>query len=90
MGNLDGNDVYAWTPDDRKVSDTMSAYFANFVKSGNPNADGLPAWPALPKTGSGQVMHIDVESHAAPDTTRPRYLLLDQIFAPLARPTSTR
>ena len=90
MGNLDGNDVYAWTPDDRKVSETMSGYFANFVKNGNPNGGGLPAWPALPKTGTGQVMQIDVETHAAPDTTRARYLLLDQIYTPASRPGSTK
>lgn len=81
MGNLDGNDVYAWTPDDRKVSETMFAYFSNFVKTGNPNGDTLPKWPAMPAKGTGgQVMHIDVDSHAEPDKTRPRYLLLDQIY----------
>jgi para-nitrobenzyl esterase len=89
MGNLDGNDVYAWTPEDRKVSETMFGYFANFVKTGNPNGGALPAWPALPKSGSAQVMHIDVDSHAAPDTTRARYLLLDRIYGP-ARQGSTK
>jgi para-nitrobenzyl esterase len=89
MGNLDGNDVYAWTPEDRRVSETMFGYFANFVKTGNPNGGALPAWPALPKSGSAQVMQIDVDSHAAPDTTRGRYLLLDQIYAP-ARQRSTK
>src|SRR4029077_7681743 len=28
MGNLGGNDVYAWTPDDHKVSETFQAYAA--------------------------------------------------------------
>ncbi|MBD0259965.1 MAG: carboxylesterase family protein, partial [Cytophagales bacterium] len=30
MGNLGTNKVYAWTPDDYKVSETMQQYFANF------------------------------------------------------------
>jgi para-nitrobenzyl esterase len=81
MGNLAGNDVYAWTPEDRKVSETMFGYFVNFVKTGDPNGNGLPAWPALEKTGTGRVMHIDVTTQAEPDTTRDRYLVLDKIYA---------
>lgn len=80
MGNLDGNDVYAWTPDDRKVSETMFGFFANFVKTGSPNGDRLPKWPALGKGDTGEVMHIDVESRAGPDRTRARYQLLDEIY----------
>src|SRR5207244_5158015 len=42
MGNLDSNKVYDWTPDDHKVSKVMQEYFANFIKTGNPNGTGLP------------------------------------------------
>jgi para-nitrobenzyl esterase len=42
MGNLDSNKVYAWTADDHTVSKVMQEYFANFVKTGNPNGSGLP------------------------------------------------
>jgi para-nitrobenzyl esterase len=34
-----------WTDVDRKLSDTMSSYWANFVMNGNPNGKGLPEWP---------------------------------------------
>ncbi len=81
MGNLGSNTVYAWTPDDRKVSETMQAYFANFVKTGNPNGASLPQWPAA-NSGSGvQFMRLDVDSHVEPDRTRDRYLFLDSIYA---------
>jgi para-nitrobenzyl esterase len=40
MGNLDSNNVYAWTADDHKVSKAMQEYFANFVKTGDPNGRG--------------------------------------------------
>ena len=45
LGNLATNLVYAWTPDDYKVSGIMEGYFANFVKTGNPNGPGLPPGP---------------------------------------------
>lgn len=32
---------------DYKLEDVMSQYWVNFVKSGNPNGDGLPNWPAF-------------------------------------------
>jgi para-nitrobenzyl esterase len=54
----------------------MQSYFANFIKKGNPKGAGLPEWPAL---GSGKVMRLDVESRAESDTTRKRYLFLDQL-----------
>jgi len=78
MGNLDGNKVYEWTPEDRKVSTVMQEYFANFVKTGDPNAAGLPKWPAM-KEGSVQFIHIDVESRAEPEAHRGRNLLLDRL-----------
>jgi para-nitrobenzyl esterase len=81
LGNLAGNDVYAWTAEDRKVSETMFNYFANFVKTGNPNGSKLPKWPAVGKGNDVKVMHIDVNTRAEADKTRARYLLLDEIYA---------
>ncbi len=81
LGNLASNDVYAWTPDDYKVSALMQNYFANFIKNFDPNGPGLPQWPAM-RGDNGQVMRIDVESRAEPDQTRPRYLFLDQPTKP--------
>ena len=80
MGNLGSNTVFAWTADDHKVSETFQSYVANFVKTGNPNGPGLPAWPVVTDPGASQVIQIGVESKAVPDSTRPRYLLLDEIY----------
>ena len=77
MGNLDSNPVYAWTPDDYKVSRTMQEYFANFIKAGNPNGSSLPTWPTFV---TGQRIVIDVESRAEPDKARARYEFLDQFY----------
>jgi para-nitrobenzyl esterase len=84
LGNLATNKVYAWTPDDYKVSEVMQAYFANFIKTGDPNGPGLPAWPAVGPGGDAQVMRLDVESRAAAEKHRARYLFLDQ--SPVRRP----
>ena len=78
LGNLDSNSVYAWTPEDHKVSALMEEYFANFIKKADPNGPGLPQWPAVRSVDNAQVMRIDVESRTEPDKTRARYLFLDQ------------
>jgi para-nitrobenzyl esterase len=75
MGNLDYNKVYAWTPDDCQVSKVMQEYFANFIKTGNPNGQGLPKWP---KFDRGQRMIIDVQTRAEKDMVRARYEFLGQ------------
>ena len=68
LGNLATNEVYAWTPDDHKVSETLQGYVVNFVKTGNPNGSGLPAWPAAKAGNDNQVLHLDVVTKVEPDT----------------------
>lgn len=80
MGNLPLNTVFAWTPEDYTVSATMMNYFANFVKTGDPNGAGLPAWPVGRADANGTVMRmrIDVQSAAEPEP-RARYLFLQSL-----------
>ena len=35
-----------YTDTDRKLSDILASYWVNLAATGNPNADGLPEWPA--------------------------------------------
>lgn len=81
MGNLHLIDDYAWTPDDYKVSETMSTYFANFIKTGNPNGENLPVWPTVtPAASQPEMMVIDVESKATKATHDARFKFLDKIY----------
>ena len=55
----------------------MQEFFANFIKTGNPNGLGLPKWP---KFDHGQRLFIDVNARAENDRVRPRYEFLDQFY----------
>ncbi|MFD1142499.1 carboxylesterase/lipase family protein [Larkinella insperata] len=80
MGNLSKNKVYAWTPEDHKVSEVMQNFFANFVKTANPNGAGLPNWPAINSGNSVQYMQIDVNTRLETEKDRARYLFLDPYY----------
>ena len=80
MGNLATNPVYAWTEDDYAVSEMMQAYFANFIKTGDPNGGDLTEWPAASEAEdeTSMVMVLDLEPEAVPEPHPERYHFLDQ------------
>ena len=81
MGNLHLIKDYAWTKDDYKVSDTMQNYFADFIKTGNPNGTDLPEWKAAgAQDATPPVMVIDVESKTVKAENDARYLFLDKAY----------
>ena len=80
MGNLESNKVYAWTPDNYKVSALMENYFANFIKTGNPNGKGLPKWEPNTKGSKVKFMNIDVNTKLETESDRGRYLFLDKLY----------
>jgi len=66
-----------WTPEDFRVADTMSSFWVNFARSGDPNGNGLPQWPKYESGDRFQVMHfLGMSSHAAPEEHRARYEFL--------------
>ena len=81
LGNLDLDNRYAWDADDHKVSETMQSYFANFIKTFNPNGAGLPEWPAYNAKTIYARMHLDVVSKSESEPDRARYQVLDTISA---------
>ncbi|MCB0047408.1 MAG: carboxylesterase family protein [Caldilineaceae bacterium] len=73
MGNLATNHVYAWTAEDEAVSALMQGYYANFIKTGDPNGPGLPAWPRADEGPETHYMVWDVTPRVAVDTHQARY-----------------
>nr|WP_315231601.1 carboxylesterase family protein [uncultured Flavobacterium sp.] len=81
MGNLAGNKDYPWTESDYAVSETMLNYFANFIKTGNPNGDKLPVWPMAKNEEKPEIMIIDLASKSVRAENDARYLFLDKEYS---------
>lgn len=66
-----------WQPYDRKVEDTLSSYWLNFAKTGNPNGPGLPAWEHY-QYGSGDILVIDETIRTEPGLLQEELRFLDR------------
>ena len=74
FGNLDR---HAWLYDDgdRALSEVMQEYWVNFVKYGDPNGDGLPAWE---QTRDGRtVLELGEQVMPTADPYIDLYVLID-------------
>jgi para-nitrobenzyl esterase len=65
FGTLDKSPERNFTDADRGLARTVSSYWVNFVKTGDPNGRGLSSWPRF-APGNPQIMKLDVESAAQP------------------------
>jgi para-nitrobenzyl esterase len=84
MGNLPSNRVFDWQPEDYEVSAIFQSYYANFIKTCDPNGLGLPQWNEINNEIIAPVLHIDVETEMK--TNQPlekRYQFLDEAFSDL-------
>jgi para-nitrobenzyl esterase len=80
FGQLDSKPKLAWRPADRKLSQQMQKYWANFARSGDPNGRGLPKWPKYDAVSGWQVMHLDEKPHVRKDQHRDRYIFLKSVW----------
>jgi para-nitrobenzyl esterase len=77
---FDTLDAFPWLVDgdDQNVSDLISGYWVNFIKTGNPNGKGLPAWPSY-REASKPVLVMDTAPRIDHDIDRARHDLLSGI-----------
>jgi para-nitrobenzyl esterase len=63
-----------WTGVDRRLAALASSYWVRFATSGNPNAPGLPAWPAfMPSAPSVMVLGETSRARVLPDAPARRF-----------------
>ena len=69
-----------WQDVDHSLAKSMSSYWVNFIKTGNPNGDGLPTWQAY-NTTDKKVMMLgsDIVCEQIPDAAA-----LDLLFKKLS------
>jgi para-nitrobenzyl esterase len=77
FGTLTSVPNVSWQPEDRKLSEMMMSYWANFARAGNPNGPGLPEWPGYDKRSGYQMMNLNSDVRPAPEPHRGRYEFLD-------------
>lgn len=67
MGTLPTNRVYDWQSDDYEVSAQFINYYANFIKTGDPNGLGLADWHTINGQQYPPMLILDVNSHEVVD-----------------------
>jgi para-nitrobenzyl esterase len=83
IGALDGAPRKGrWESIDHTLSQTMLKYWANFVKTGNPNGTDLPKWPRYESSIGNPLMRFNDRVEVRPDDRTARMRLLDSGFQP--------
>lgn len=59
-----------WNEDDRAVMHLLHAYWVNFAKIGDPNAEGLVNWPHFRRNEDDVALRIDVDAEFVLDYRR--------------------
>ncbi len=68
------------TPGDWAISETVSTYWTNFAKFGDPNGAGVPAWPEFTEKDR-RVMHFQNTASVGPVPSADALAVLDRYFA---------
>ena len=67
-------------PEDVEVARLMSGYWTNFAKSGDPNGESLPAWPAYGREAE-EVLDISAAPTVITGLRKEKLDVMDRFFA---------
>jgi para-nitrobenzyl esterase len=76
----------ATSPEDERIAAAANAYWSAFAKTGDPNVDGLPRWPAFDAKGDLILVIAAPEPLAKPDPWRARLDLIEPAAAAAQAP----
>ena len=81
LGNLNNADNNNLTSEDFQISETIQKYLVNFVKTGNPNGNGLVKWPSM-NTAAGNITFLimDTTFETKKSQVEDRYHFLDKHY----------
>jgi para-nitrobenzyl esterase len=84
LGTVRAKYKEATTPEDEAMASAMSAYWIAFARSGDPNGEGRPAWPAY-SAREDVVMDFRTKGPVArPDPSKARLDLIERLASALA------
>jgi para-nitrobenzyl esterase len=68
-----------WEPIDKTIAGKMSAYWINFIKTGNPNGNDLIKWPAF-DSKKESILILDQQIESKPLPTKDQLAFLQSIY----------
>ena len=80
LGFGDGGDALATRASDLEVTRLMSGYWTNFAKNGDPNGEGLPAWPGY-AADTDVALEISATPRETADLRKAKLDIMDRFYA---------
>ncbi len=72
------------TAQDRRMAQTVSAYWVNFAKTGDPNGPALPPWPAY-RASTDKLLELGPEITVAEHFRKPQLDFIERVRAALGQ-----